>query len=51
MELSDKLKKLKSRDVVIQYRVDENIIGGGIIRINDEVIDGSIKTQINNMKH
>lgn len=49
--LSDKLKKLKSRDVVIQYRVDENIIGGGIIRINDEVIDGSIKTQINNMKH
>lgn len=50
-KLTEKLIKMKSRDVVIQYCVDKSIIGGGIIKINDEVIDGSIKTQIKKMKH
>ena len=49
-KLTENLKKLKGKDVVIHYRIDEKLIGGGLIRINDEVIDGSIKTQLNNIK-
>lgn len=49
-KLTENLKKLKGKDVVIHYRIDENLIGGGLIRINDEVIDGSIKTQLNSIK-
>lgn len=50
----DKLKKnlelKKKKEVIIQYIVDENLIGGGIIKINDEVIDGSIRSQLDNLK-
>lgn len=49
-KLTKNLKKLKGKDVVIHYRIDEKLIGGGLIRINDEVIDGSIKTQLNSIK-
>ena len=49
-KLTENLKKLKGKDVVIHYRIDEKLIGGGLIRINDEVIDGSIKTQLNSIK-
>ena len=49
-KLTENLKKLKGKDVVIHYRIDESLIGGGLIRINDEVIDGSIKTQLNSIK-
>ena len=36
-KLTENLKKLKGKDVVIHYRIDEKLIGGGLIRINDEV--------------
>ena len=49
-KLTENLKKLKGKDVVIHYRIDEKLIGGGLIKINDEVIDGSIKTQLNSIK-
>ena len=49
-KLTENLKKLKGKDVVIHYRIDEKLIGGGLIRINDEVIEGSIKTQLNSIK-
>lgn len=49
-KLTENLKKLKGKDVVIHYRIDKKLIGGGLIRINDEVIDGSIKTQLNSIK-
>ena len=49
-KLTQNLKILKGKDVVIHYRIDESLIGGGLIRINDEVIDGSIKTQLNSIK-
>ncbi|WP_064580716.1 ATP synthase F1 subunit delta [Streptobacillus moniliformis] len=48
--LRKKLVKMKQKEVVIHYKVDENLIGGGIIKINDDVIDGSIKTQIKELK-
>lgn len=37
-------------DIEIQYKVDESIIGGMIIRIEDRVVDSSIRTRIDNLK-
>lgn len=50
-KLESKIKKMKKKDVVIHYIVDKKLIGGGIIRINDDLIDGSISSQINSLKH
>lgn len=49
-KLEKKLKSLKNKDVIVHYIIKPELIGGGVIKINDEIIDGSIKTQINNIK-
>ena len=53
-EQKDKLiKKLESKykkKVVLNVKVDESLIGGGIVKIRNEVIDGSIKHQIEALK-
>lgn len=49
-KLEEKLRKLKDKDVIVHYIINPDLIGGGLIKINDEIIDGSIKTQINNIK-
>ena len=57
-ELSDNqrealMKKLEgkyNKKIVLNLSVDENLIGGGIIKVGNQVIDGSIKNQIENMK-
>ena len=37
-------------DVELKKKLDEGLIGGVVIRIDDEIIDGSIKTQLNQLK-
>ena len=49
--LKEKLEKKVGKKVDLKITVDENIIGGGIIKIEDEIIDGSIKRQIENIKN
>ena len=53
-EQKDKLiKKLESKykkKVVLNVKVDESLIGGGIVKIRNEVIDGSIRNQIEALK-
>ena len=57
-ELSDNqrealMKKLEGKykkKIVLNLSVDEELIGGGIIKIGNKVIDGSIKSQIENIK-
>ncbi|MBI21508.1 MAG: ATP synthase F1 subunit delta [Chloroflexi bacterium] len=44
------LEFVEGSTVEISQIVDENILGGIIIRIGDKVIDASSKTKINNMK-
>lgn len=51
LRLKRRLEKIKNKEVMIYYRVDKSLIGGGVIRINDDVIDGSIKTQLNALKN
>ncbi len=49
-KLVKKLEKLKEKNVILHKKIDEDLIAGGIIKINDEVIDGSLKTQINELR-
>lgn len=37
-------------DLEIDYRVDESLLGGLVIRIGDRVVDSSIRSQLENMK-
>ena len=50
-QIEDFLKaKYKAKEVVIKNVVDEKIKGGIIIKIGDEVLDGSIKFQLNRLE-
>ena len=48
--LTEKLEKKYNKKVVLNLVVDKSIIGGGIIKVNDEIIYGSIKIQIRDIK-
>jgi F-type H+-transporting ATPase subunit delta len=48
--LRDKLKAATGKDVRLQFRNDPAIIGGVVTRIGSTVYDGSIKSQLSQMK-
>ena len=48
--LMKKLEEKYKKKIVLNLSVDEELIGGGIIKIGTKVIDGSIKSQIENIK-
>ena len=48
--LMKKLAEKYKKKIVLNLSVDEELIGGGIIKIGNKVIDGSIKSQIENIK-
>lgn len=45
-----KLQEITQKNIVVEPVVDESLIAGMIVKINDRVIDGSIKTKLDNMK-
>lgn len=49
-KLIRKLEKKYGKKVVLNLKVDESLIGGGIVKIRNEVINGSVKHQIENLK-
>lgn len=49
-ELQSGLEKMTGKKVFINYETDENIIGGVITTIGSTVYDGSVKTQLENLK-
>ena len=44
--LAAALGRLSGREVSLNIVVDPNLIGGVSVRLNDEVIDGSIRTRL-----
>lgn len=49
-KISDFVKeKYQTEKVVIDNKIDEKILGGIIIRVKDEMIDGSVQNQLRNM--
>lgn len=50
--LKDRLSKRYAREIHLTMRIDKTLIGGGIIRVGDQVIDGSLKSKIRDLtKH
>jgi len=50
VELQVNLNKLTGKNVNPNFEIDENIIGGVVTRVGSTVYDGSIKTQLENLK-
>ena len=48
--LSEMLRGVAGRDVVISSREDPSILGGVIARVGDQVIDGSTRTRLEGMR-
>ncbi|MGL4605996.1 MAG: F0F1 ATP synthase subunit delta [Eubacteriaceae bacterium] len=48
--LEEKLAKRFNKKVVLDNRIDKTIIGGAVVFVGDQVIDGSIKNQLSQMK-
>ena len=44
--LKKQLKEKTSKEVLLSYRIDESIIGGFKLKLNDTVIDASVQNQL-----
>lgn len=49
-EIIDNLNKLVGKDINLTKTTDSDIIGGVVIKVDDTLIDGSIKTQLDNLQ-
>lgn len=47
--LANSLRRRLGRDVRLQCRIDESLIGGAVIRAGDLVIDGSLRGRLNQL--
>ena len=45
-----KLGQMSGKKIVLEPKVNPDIIGGLVVRIGDQLIDGSIRTSLENMK-
>lgn len=48
--LEEKLKQRFNKEVILDNKIDESILGGAVVYVGDQIIDGSIKNQLNQMK-
>ena len=49
-KLIDKLSQKTGKEINLEIKVDKDILGGGIIKIGDKIIDGSIRRELDNWK-
>jgi F-type H+-transporting ATPase subunit delta len=50
-EMQMNLSKLTGKNVSLNFETDETLIGGVVTRIGSTVYDGSVKTQLAELKH
>jgi len=48
--LQASIEKMTGRKVKLEFDIDENIIGGVVTRVGSTVYDGSVRTQLENLK-
>ena len=48
--LGEALQQATGKDVTVKVIVDPTVMGGVVTRIGDEVIDGSVRTRINQLR-
>ena len=49
-ELESKLSSKYNKNVTLENKVDESVLGGVLVRLGNEEIDGTIKTRLAKMK-
>lgn len=49
-EVVDGLKSKINREIDLTQKIDEDIIGGMIVRVGDTVVDGSVRNKLSQMK-
>ncbi len=49
--LKQNLRTRMGRDIAVDLRVDPAILGGLVVKIESQMIDGSIRTKLNNLAH
>jgi len=47
--LIDELNKIAGSDIEIKQKIDDKLIGGVVIKVDDTLIDGSVANQLNNL--
>jgi len=50
-EVRKKISAALKKDAIIHQYVDDKIIGGIVVRVDDKLIDASVKSQLQAMKH
>ena len=49
-EITVALEKLSGKKVTVTKREDESLLGGVIAKLGDKVYDGSLRTQLRNLR-
>jgi F-type H+-transporting ATPase subunit delta len=49
-ELANKLSELYGRRIEVRYAVDTAVRGGLVVRVGDEIIDGSVLSRLNQLR-
>ena len=49
-KLINKLSQKTGKEINLEIKIDKNILGGGIIKIGDKIIDGSIRRELDNWR-
>ncbi|HEX5429741.1 MAG TPA: ATP synthase F1 subunit delta [Patescibacteria group bacterium] len=50
-DIITELNKLVKGDVTLKKKIDEKILGGVVIRLDDQLIDASVKGELDNLKN
>jgi len=50
-EIKDTLKSVTGKDVVVDVKIDPEIIGGLIVKLGSRMVDSSLRTKLNSIKH
>ncbi|PJG50824.1 F0F1 ATP synthase subunit delta [Bradyrhizobium forestalis] len=45
------LKSVTGKDVALNVKVDRSIIGGLVVKLGSRMVDGSLRTKLNSIKH
>jgi F-type H+-transporting ATPase subunit delta len=49
-KIADRLSRITGKKIVMTVKVDPDIIGGMIAKVGEKIIDGSTKSQLENLK-
>ena len=50
-EIKSALKSVTGKDVIVDVKVDPAIIGGLVVKLGSRMIDSSLRTKLNAIKH